>query len=131
MDPLTPIWIAMFVCITICFCTYFILMFRERQQQQETIRQALNLEQPLDKDSLSLLTSGLPSRESDLRRAYSNVGLGFGVLGASLVLYSGGFGRDSVIPIAAVSMVVIGQGLGRLLAVRLSAARRGSPDHEE
>lgn len=117
MDPMIWVWFAMLTSLTICFCVYFVLFFRDRRDRQETIRQALSLQQPVDTESLGLLAHGFADPGAELRRALSSVGSGIGFVGAGLVFHFGDFGQNVVVPVLALSAVVLGHGAGRLGAV--------------
>lgn len=120
MDPMIWVWFALLASITICFCVYFVLFFRDRRDHQETIRQALSQEQPVDAESLGMLAHGFGDPAAELRRALSSVGSGIGFVAAGLVFHFGGFGQNVVVPVLALSAIVLGHGAGRLGAALLN-----------
>ena len=116
MDPMVWVWFAMLASVTTCFCVYFVLFFRDRRDRQETIRHALNLQQAIDKESLAFLSHGFADNSMEFRRALSSLGSGIGFVVAGVIFHYGGFSETVVTPVLALSAIIIGHGIGRIIA---------------
>lgn len=117
MNP-HQLWVPVvfFVAVAVCVLGYFFITMRDRQDKQLTLRQALEHGQTLDKDTIALLNGGQLDRSTVLRRALSGIGLGLGFCVASMIFQTAGFDRHFWPWPLGIGAIVIGQGVGRLIA---------------
>lgn len=110
--------IAALVCLTFCISLFLVLTFRDRRERNELVRQAIQLGQSLDRETLALLLGAQADARTELRAALSSIGLGLGFVIAGGFMLLGGIDDYTAIFTAAVGVVILGRGLGRLAAFR-------------